>query len=293
MPTTPMTTLRLLALWLTAMPVHGYAPGCAPRAVRTTAMAAVAKPLFGRRQLLGSAAAFGSVLLSARPAAAVDEASALAIKVLDGAAKKLDGADALIQSGQWSELRNTVTLSLNAVVKGGVKARAAAIGGESETALLDARATLLSSLQAADKVAYDEQKKSFKNSKALFDPEGAAAGVKVPPWQRPSSAPVPPQGAPGGSGQLSSARPVRGWPTGRPASASCARASRLQAAHFTALDHPGAGDEVSRAASTDIAAAKTALAAITRELSKANVPPPTSEPKEVPTGITFLTKPSS
>ena len=26
--------------------------------------------------------------------------------------------------------------------------------------------------------------------------------VKVPPWQCPSSAPVPPQGAPGGSGQL-------------------------------------------------------------------------------------------
>jgi hypothetical protein len=188
--------------------------------------AAVATPLFGRRQLLGSAAAFGSVLLSARPAAAVDEASALAIKVLNGAAKELDGADALIQAGQWSELRNTVKLSLDAVVKGGVKARAAAVGGESEKALLAARATLLSSLQAADKVAYDEQKKSFKNSKALFNAEGA-------------------------------------------------------------------GDEVSRAASTNIAAAKTALASITRELSKANVPPPTGEPKEAPTGITFLTKPTS
>ena len=30
--------------------------------------------------------------------------------------------------------------------------------------------------------------------------------VKVPPWQRPSSAPAPPQGAPGGSGQLGTPR---------------------------------------------------------------------------------------
>ena len=60
MPTsipTLMPTLRLLALWLTAMPVHGYAPGCAPRAVPTSARAAAATPLFGRRHLLGSAAA--------------------------------------------------------------------------------------------------------------------------------------------------------------------------------------------------------------------------------------------
>ena len=59
MPTsipTLMPTLRLLALWLTAMPVHGYAPGCAPRAVPTSARAAAVTPLFGRRQLLGSAA---------------------------------------------------------------------------------------------------------------------------------------------------------------------------------------------------------------------------------------------
>ena len=175
-----MTTPRLLAVWLTAMPVHGYAPGCAPRLAPTSARAIVATPLFGRRQLLGSAAAFGSALLSAQPAAAVDEASALAIKLLDGASKELDGADALCQSGKWSELRDAVGLSLNAVVKAGVKARAAAIGGESEKALLAARATLLSSLQAADKVAYDEQKKSFSNSKALFNAEGTAARSTCP-----------------------------------------------------------------------------------------------------------------
>ena len=91
----------------------------------------------------------------------------------------------------------------------------------------------------------------------------------------------------------SAALPGRGRPTGRPATASGARANRLQVAHFTALDRSGAGDEVSRAASTNIGAAKTALASITRELSKANVPPPTGEPKEAPTGITFLTKPTS
>ena len=175
-----MTTPRLLAVWLTAMPVHGYAPGCAPRLAPTSARAIVATPLFGRRQLLGSAAAFGSALLSAQPAAAVDEASAVAIKLLDGASKELDGADALCQSGKWSELRDAVGLSLNAVVKAGVKARAAAIGGESEKVLLAARATLLSSLQAADKVAYDEQKKSFSNSKALFNAEGTAARSKCP-----------------------------------------------------------------------------------------------------------------
>ena len=288
---TPMTSLRLLAVWLTAMPVHGYAPGCAPRCVPTSARAAIATPLFGRRQLLGSAAAFGSVLLSARPAAAVDEASALAIKVLDGAAKELDGADALIQAGQWSELRNTVKLSLDAVVKGGVKARAAAVGGESEKALLAARATLLSSLQAADKVAYDEQKKSFKNSKALFNAEGAAAGSKYPLGSAPARLLCLRRSCLAALG--SAARPVRVQPTWRPATASGARANRIQAAHFTALDRSGAGDEVSRAASTNIAAAKTALASITRELSKANVPPPTGEPKEAPTGITFLTKPTS
>ena len=51
-----MTTPRLLVMWLTAMPVHGYAPGFAPRLVPTSASVIVATPLFGRRQLLGSAA---------------------------------------------------------------------------------------------------------------------------------------------------------------------------------------------------------------------------------------------
>ena len=51
--------------------------------------------------------------------------------------------------------------------------------------------------------------------------------VKVPPWQCPSSASVPPQGAPGSSGWLSVST-ERDRPTGRPAAASGARASRLQ-----------------------------------------------------------------
>ena len=48
-----------------------------------------------------------------------------------------------------------------------------------------------------------------------------------PPWQRPSSPPAPPQGAPGGS-----ALPERGQPTGHPATASAARASRLRSRRF-------------------------------------------------------------
>eukprot|EP00964_Phaeocystis_antarctica_P114711 scaffold78656_cov48-Phaeocystis_antarctica.AAC.2 len=35
---------------------------------------------------------------------------------------------------------------------------------------------------------------------------GTAAWSECPAWQCPSSAPVPPQGAPGGSGQLSTPR---------------------------------------------------------------------------------------
>ena len=49
--------------------------------------------------------------------------------------------------------------------------------------------------------------------------------VKVPPWQRPSSAPGPPRGAPGGSGQ----------PTERPATAAGARAILLQSRRFHRL----------------------------------------------------------
>ena len=51
--------------------------------------------------------------------------------------------------------------------------------------------------------------------------------VKVSPWQCPSSASVPPQGAPDGSRQLNTLT-QRGQPIGRPANASGARASHLQ-----------------------------------------------------------------
>ena len=58
--------------------------------------------------------------------------------------------------------------------------------------------------------------------------------VKLPPWQCPSSAPAPPQGAPGGSGRLETPR-ARGRATGRPATALGARASRLQSHQFYCL----------------------------------------------------------
>ena len=50
---------------------------------------------------------------------------------------------------------------------------------------------------------------------------------KVPSLQRPSSAPAPPRGAPGGSVRPETPR-ARGRATGRPATASGARASRLE-----------------------------------------------------------------
>ena len=54
--------------------------------------------------------------------------------------------------------------------------------------------------------------------------------VKAPPWQRPSSAPVPPQGMPGGSGQLRT--PRKRPAAGRPATASHGRASCFQSRRF-------------------------------------------------------------
>ena len=63
--------------------------------------------------------------------------------------------------------------------------------------------------------------------------------VKVQSGQRPSSAPAPPQGTPGGSGQLGT--PRKSWPTERPAAAS-------RASDFTAFDHPGTAASSTRLA---------------------------------------------
>ena len=48
------------------------------------------------------------------------------------------------------------------------------------------------------------------DSRFNFAFEQCSSMVKVPPWQCPSSAPVPPQGAPGGSGQLGTPRDEAG-----------------------------------------------------------------------------------
>ena len=61
-------------------------------------------------------------------------------------------------------------------------------------------------------------------------PQNGQSMGKVPTWRcHQTSAPVPPQGAPGGSGQLGtpSGRPRQWDPYGIPATASDARASRL------------------------------------------------------------------
>ena len=61
----------------------------------------------------------------------------------------------------------------------------------------------------------------------LPPPRSYRSMVKVTPWQRPSSAPVTPQGAPGGSGQLDTLKK-------RPAHLTASKA-----ADFTAVGHPG------------------------------------------------------
>ena len=63
-------------------------------------------------------------------------------------------------------------------------------------------------------------------------PQPSSVCSKWPPWQCPSSAPVPPQGA-------LSPLPGRGRPTECPASASGVRASRLQSCRFHRLDPVG------------------------------------------------------
>ena len=75
-----------------------------------------------------------------------------------------------------------------------------------------------------------EQGGAVPRHRALhFLPWPRASRVKVPPRQRPSSAPAPPQGTSGArlAALGSSALAGRGRPTGRPATASGARASRL------------------------------------------------------------------
>ena len=65
---------------------------------------------------------------------------------------------------------------------------------------------------------------------------GAPAWSKCRPWQRPGSASVPPQGAPGGSGQLGTPRKRSSlWNLSH-----CLELAASKAAQFTAFDHPGA-----------------------------------------------------
>ena len=70
-----------------------------------------------------------------------------------------------------------------------------------------------------------------------MDVEGLDSTGKVPPWQCPSSASAPPQGAPGGSGQL--ALPGRGRPTGPSHCFGCSCEPPPKPADFTACDHAG------------------------------------------------------
>ena len=62
--------------------------------------------------------------------------------------------------------------------------------------------------------------------------------AKVPPWQRPNSAPASPQGAPGGSGRLGTPRVEARPPGGRPRPQLFERAAS-KVARFTAPDCSG------------------------------------------------------
>ena len=64
--------------------------------------------------------------------------------------------------------------------------------------------------------------------------------VKVAPWQRPSSAPAPPQGAPDSSGWLSAPRGEAGPLGAQPPPRVLERAA-FKVAHVTAFDHVGMG----------------------------------------------------
>eukprot|EP00964_Phaeocystis_antarctica_P126927 scaffold90602_cov52-Phaeocystis_antarctica.AAC.1 len=63
--------------------------------------------------------------------------------------------------------------------------------------------------------------------------------VKVPPWQRPSSAPAPPQGAPGVSGQPGTPR-KRPRPLGTQPLPRVIEPAASKAADFTGFDRLGA-----------------------------------------------------
>ena len=62
------------------------------------------------------------------------------------------------------------------------------------------------------------KKKAMASSHVAQHAEKRNSRVKVPPWQRPSSAPAAPQGAPGGSRRLETPR-TTGRATGRPTTA--------------------------------------------------------------------------
>ena len=62
------------------------------------------------------------------------------------------------------------------------------------------------------------KKKALASAHVAQHAEKRNSRVKVPPWQRPSSAPAAPQGAPGGSRRLETPR-TTGRATGRPTTA--------------------------------------------------------------------------
>ena len=77
-----------------------------------------------------------------------------------------------------------------------------------------------------------EQRRGYEPLVRLY--AGRDSTLKVPPWQRPSSAPAPPQGAPGGSGQPTSPRVRGAGPLGAQPLSRAVEPAASKAAGFTA-----------------------------------------------------------
>lgn len=135
-------------------------------------------PLSRRAALLSSTLA----LLPPLPACAEDAL----VAGLQDARAQFEGADRLVQSGQWDEVRKLVAMTLTLLsLKGyrgsSVKSRALELTeGPERQGLLDARAKLLQALGALDRLAYERQKVSPLSADAKeFDPTAALDGVRM------------------------------------------------------------------------------------------------------------------
>ena len=104
--------------------------------------------------------------------------------------------------GEADEVVETTKKKLRAKSVQTAQAKGAAARAEARTDVVSEQRDAAAALAAEA----EETAKAAQEAQAKAEAERGSLGSKCPPWQRPSSAPVPPQGAPGGSGQLSTSR---------------------------------------------------------------------------------------